>query len=76
MMRPIGIGLAAALMMAALVGASTALTAPKDTSATDVPPLLAAAKTGAVTLLFSAHDLEHNNALVLKKNLEEQLKYG
>jgi len=39
-------------------------------------PLLAAAKTGAVTLLFSAHDLEHNNALVLKKNLEEQLKYG
>jgi hypothetical protein len=42
-MRPIGIGLAAALMMAALVSASTALTAPKDTSATDVPPLVAGA---------------------------------
>ena len=39
-------------------------------------PLLAAAKTGAVTLLFSAHDLEHNNALVLKTCLEEQLKRG
>src|ERR1035437_264269 len=39
-------------------------------------PLLAAAKTGAVTLLFSAHDLEHNNALVLKACLEEQLKRG
>lgn len=39
-------------------------------------PLLAAVKTGAVTLLFSAHDLEHNNALVLKACLEEQLKHG
>ena len=39
-------------------------------------PLLAAAKTGEVTLLFSAHDLEHNNALVLKACLEEQLKRG
>jgi len=39
-------------------------------------PLLAAAKTGEVTLLFSAHDLEHNNALVLKTSLEEQLKRG
>jgi uncharacterized protein YeaO (DUF488 family) len=39
-------------------------------------PLLTAAKTGAVTLLFSAHDLEHNNALVLKAFLEEQLKRG
>jgi uncharacterized protein YeaO (DUF488 family) len=39
-------------------------------------PLLAAAKTGEVTLLFSARDLEHNNALVLKACLEEQLKRG
>jgi uncharacterized protein YeaO (DUF488 family) len=39
-------------------------------------PLLAAAKTSALTLLFSAHDLEHNNALVLKTFLEEQLKHG
>jgi uncharacterized protein YeaO (DUF488 family) len=39
-------------------------------------PLLAAAKTGAVILLFSAHDLEHNNALVLKTYLEEQCRRG
>jgi uncharacterized protein YeaO (DUF488 family) len=38
--------------------------------------LLTAAKAGAVTLLFSAHDQEHNNALVLKASLEEQLKRG
>lgn len=37
-------------------------------------PLLTAAKSGAVTLLFSAHDQEHNNALVLKACLEGQLK--
>lgn len=34
--------------------------------------LLAAMKTGAVTLLYSAHDQEHNSALVLKQFLEEQ----
>jgi uncharacterized protein YeaO (DUF488 family) len=39
-------------------------------------PLLAAAKTGAVTLLFGAHDTEHNNAVVLKSFLEERLKKG
>jgi uncharacterized protein YeaO (DUF488 family) len=39
-------------------------------------PLLAAAQTGEVTLLISAHDPEHNNALVLKARLEEQLKRG
>jgi uncharacterized protein YeaO (DUF488 family) len=39
-------------------------------------PLLTAAKTSEVTLLFSAHDLEHNNALVLKTYLEAQLKRG
>mgnify|MGYP001556626508 CR=1 FL=1 len=37
-------------------------------------PLLDAVKTGAVTLLFSAHDLEHNNALVLQTYLERRLK--
>jgi uncharacterized protein YeaO (DUF488 family) len=37
-------------------------------------PLLAAAKTGAMTLLFGAHDAEHNNAVVLKKFLEARLK--
>jgi len=39
-------------------------------------PLLTAAKKGSVTLLFSAHDLEHNNAVVLKAYLERQLKSG
>jgi uncharacterized protein YeaO (DUF488 family) len=39
-------------------------------------PLLTVAKTSALTLLFSAHDLEHNNALVLKTFLEGQLKRG
>ena len=36
-------------------------------------PLLEAAKTGDLTLLFSAHDIEHNNAIVLKALLEERL---
>jgi uncharacterized protein YeaO (DUF488 family) len=37
-------------------------------------PLLEAAQSGDLTLLFSAHDTEHNNALVLKKYLEERCK--
>ena len=37
-------------------------------------PLLAAAKKGNLTLLFSAHDLEHNNAIVLKSFLEKRIK--
>ncbi|HLX72440.1 MAG TPA: DUF488 domain-containing protein [Verrucomicrobiae bacterium] len=36
-------------------------------------PLLEAAKDGDVTLLFSAHDVEHNNAVVLKAFLEGRL---
>ena len=36
-------------------------------------PLLDAAKQGNITLLFSAHDTEHNNAIVLKSYLEEGL---
>jgi uncharacterized protein YeaO (DUF488 family) len=39
-------------------------------------PLLAAMKTGEVTLLFSSHDQEHNNALVLKTYLKKQWKRG
>ena len=39
-------------------------------------PLLQAAKAGNLTLLFSAHDTEHNNAVVLKARLEERLKTG
>lgn len=36
-------------------------------------PILQAAEQGDVTLLYSAHDTEHNNALVLKKFLEKKL---
>jgi uncharacterized protein YeaO (DUF488 family) len=36
-------------------------------------PLLDEARHGTVTLLYSAHDLEHNNALALKRFLDERL---
>ncbi len=41
-----------------------------------VAPLLEAAKGSDVTLVFSAHDAEHNNALALKHYLEAQVKAG
>ncbi len=37
-------------------------------------PLLEAARAGDITLVFSARDTEHNNAVVLKNYLEQQLK--
>jgi uncharacterized protein YeaO (DUF488 family) len=37
-------------------------------------PLLDAAKQGNITLLYSAHDTEHNNAIALKSYLEERLR--
>ncbi|GER78607.1 MAG: DUF488 domain-containing protein [Anaerolineales bacterium] len=37
-------------------------------------PILEAAKQGDVTLLYSAHDTEHNNALTLKNFVEKLLK--
>lgn len=37
-------------------------------------PLVSAAHNGTVTLLYSAHDQEHNNALALKIFLDERLK--
>lgn len=36
-------------------------------------PLLTAARRGTVTLLYSAHDREHNSALVLKAYLDKQV---
>lgn len=39
-------------------------------------PLLEAAGRGNLTLLFSSHDTEHNNAVVLKAYLEERVKKG
>ncbi len=37
-------------------------------------PLIAAARRGTITLLYSARDTEHNSALVLKTFLEKKLK--
>ena len=37
-------------------------------------PILDAVKAGAVTLLFSSHDLERNNAVALKHFLEAKLR--
>jgi uncharacterized protein YeaO (DUF488 family) len=37
-------------------------------------PVLEAAQGDDVTLLYSAHDIEHNNAIALKSYLEQQLK--
>lgn len=39
-------------------------------------PLVEAAQGGIVTLLYSARDMEHNSALVLKAFIEERLKRG
>lgn len=36
-------------------------------------PILEEAKRGIVTLLYSARDMEHNSALLLKSFLEEQM---
>lgn len=36
-------------------------------------PILEAARRGAVTLLYSAHDPEHNNAVALKEYIESKL---
>ena len=36
-------------------------------------PVLQAAKHGSVTLLYSSHDTEHNNAVALKRYLEGKL---
>jgi uncharacterized protein YeaO (DUF488 family) len=36
-------------------------------------PLLDAARRGNITLLYSAHDTEHNNAVALKAYLEKHL---
>jgi len=36
-------------------------------------PLLDAARKGKITLVFSSHDVEHNNAVVLKNFLDSRL---
>lgn len=44
-----------------------------DANANAWQPLLDAARRGNVTLLYAAHDTEHNNAIALKSYLEEHL---
>ncbi len=39
-------------------------------------PVLQAARHGTVTLLYSSHDTEHNNAVVLRDYLERKLEPG
>lgn len=39
-------------------------------------PLLEAARKGTVTLVYSSHDAEHNNAVVLKEFLELRMHKG
>jgi len=36
-------------------------------------PIVEAARSGQVTLLYSSHDVEHNNALALKTYLEKHI---
>ena len=36
-------------------------------------PILSAARRGRVTLVYSSHDTEHNNAVVLRDYLNEKL---
>ncbi len=37
-------------------------------------PLVEAARAGDVTLIYSSHDTEHNNAVALKEFLEKKIK--
>ncbi len=47
-----------------------------DSRPEGLKPLLEAARAGEITLLFSARDLEHNNAVALKEYLEARLTGG
>lgn len=38
-------------------------------------PILKAAEKGKITLVYSSHDTEHNNAVALKRYLEEKLAH-
>jgi len=48
-------------------------TAELENNPASLVALLDAARDGTVTLLYSAHDQEHNNAVALKRFLDEQL---
>jgi uncharacterized protein YeaO (DUF488 family) len=49
-------------------------TAELDSNVDAWQPILDAARRGTVTLVYSAHDTEHNNAVALKDYLEARLK--
>ncbi len=44
-----------------------------DRSADAWKPILSAARRGRVTLVYSSHDAEHNNAVALKEYLDRKL---
>ena len=43
-------------------------------NANALKPILKAARRGRVTLLFSSHDIEHNNAVALKEYMESKVR--
>ncbi len=45
-----------------------------DAKLESLQPILEAMRQGDVTLLYSAHDTEHNNAVALKEYLEEYME--
>ena len=45
-----------------------------DANSEPLQPLLDAAERGSLTLLYSAHDIDHNNAVILKAYLDKRLK--
>jgi len=47
-----------------------------DANAAAFAPLLEAARQGDVTLVYSAHDAEHNDAVALRDYLEAKMKKG
>ncbi len=47
-----------------------------DQHAEDVQPLVRQARRGRVTLLYSAHDTEHNNAVALKEYVQQHMPAG
>ena len=47
-----------------------------DANAAAFEPLLETARQGDVTLVYSAHDTEHNNAVALRDYLEAKVKKG
>jgi uncharacterized protein YeaO (DUF488 family) len=44
-----------------------------DTHRDALQPLLDAARQGDITLVYSSHDIEHNNAVALKQYLERKV---